>query len=143
MRKYLPALAVSASLVTCLSSCPLRGQSAPAQNAPAQGARSDTPQPGEISADLGSCSAVITVAGPDGKPVYAAKITARIQYGMLGVKKLDLEAYTGSDGQVKLNSLPNSLKKPVFIHIDKDGKADVEEFKPNENCHATYNVKLQ
>jgi len=139
MRTYFLALGVSLCLLS-FSPSPLSAQSAPAQTPAAQGG---TPQPGEISAELGSCSAVITVVGPDAKPIYAAKITARIQYGPLGIKKLDLEAYTGSDGQVKLNSLPNTLKKPVFIHIDKDGKADVEEFKPSENCHATYNVKLQ
>ena len=109
----------------------------------AQGAPGQTPQPGEISAELGSCSAVLTVIGVNSKPIYAAKVTARIQYGAFGIKKLDLEAYTGSDGVVKINSLPNSLKKPVYIHIKKDGMEDVEEFKPSEKCHATYNVQLR
>jgi hypothetical protein len=139
MHKNLVALSVSLCLLSGLSR-PLSAQSAPAAT---PGGASQTPLPGEISADLGSCSAVITVVGADSKPIYAAKITARIQYGLLGIKKLDLEAYTGSDGQVKLKSLPNSLKKPVFIHIDKGSMADVEEFKPDQNCHATYNVKLQ
>ena len=41
--------------------------------------------------DLGPCSAAITVTGADSKPVYAAKITARVQYGVMGIQKLDLE----------------------------------------------------
>src|SRR5271166_4264868 len=49
----------------------------------------------EISADLGACSALITVTGADSKPIYSAKVNTRIRYGPLGVKKLDLEAFTG------------------------------------------------
>jgi Ethanolamine utilization protein EutJ (predicted chaperonin) len=56
-------------------------QSAPSATAPA-----------EISADLGSCSALIAVTGVDAKPVYGAKMTTRVRYGLMGVKKLDLEA---------------------------------------------------
>ena len=99
--------------------------------------------PAEISADLGSCSALIIVTGADSKPVYAAKINTRIQYGMLGVKKLDLEAFTGSDGQVRITKLPEALKKPMFIHISKGDKEEMVEFKPSVRCHATFNVQLQ
>lgn len=97
----------------------------------------------EISADLGSCSALITVTGADSKPVYGAKISARVQYGVLGVKKLDLEAFTGVDGQVRLNKLPDSLKKPVFIHVSKGDNEQLVEFNPNKRCHATFPVQLQ
>jgi hypothetical protein len=99
--------------------------------------------PSEISADLGPCSALITVTGADSKPIYAAKITARVQYGMMGVKKLDLEAFTGSDGKVKITRLPESLKKPMVIHVDKDDKGDQVEFKPAQHCHATFDVQLR
>jgi len=98
--------------------------------------------PGEISADLGPCSALIAVSGPGSKPIYGAKVTTRIQYGVFGVKKLDLEAFSGVDGRIKITNLPESLKKPMYIHITKDGKQEVEEFKPDLNCHATFNVQL-
>lgn len=105
-----------------------------------------TPQtgtaPAQISADLGPCSALITVTGTDGKPVYGAKIATRVQYGMFGVKKLDLEAFTGPDGKLKIAKLPESLKKPMIIHVSKDDKGDQVEFKPAERCHATFDVKL-
>lgn len=97
----------------------------------------------EISADLGACSAQINVTGVDGKPLYGAKVTGRVQYGMLGVKRLDLEAFTGADGKVKIARLPETLKKPMFIHVSKDDKEDMVEFKPAERCHATFDVKLQ
>lgn len=98
---------------------------------------------GEISADLGPCSAVITVTGADSRPIYAARITARVQYGAMGIRKLDLEAYTGSDGKLKITRLPESLKKPMVIHVSKDDKADQVEFKPAQSCHATFAIQLR
>jgi hypothetical protein len=97
----------------------------------------------EISADLGPCSALITVTGADSKPFYGAKMNTRIQYGLLGVKKLDLEAFTGSDGQVKITRLPAALKKPMYIHISKGEMEEIVEFKPDVRCHATFNVQLR
>jgi hypothetical protein len=97
----------------------------------------------EISAGLGSCSALLTVTGTDNKPVYAAKITARVRYGAFGVKKLDLEAFTGPDGRVKITHLPEVLKKTMTIHIIKGDLEDEVDFDPIEKCHATFNVQLQ
>ena len=99
--------------------------------------------PAEISADLGTCSALMTVTGSDSKPIYGAKVTTRIQYGFLGVKKLDLEAYTGADGKLGITNLPEVLKKPMYIYISKDDKQGVEEFNPNVRCHATFDVQLK
>jgi len=99
--------------------------------------------PAEISADLGTCSALITVTGIDLKPIYGAKITTRVRYGLLGVKKLDLEAYTGVDGQLKITNLPEALKKPMYIYINKEDKQEIVEFKPDVHCRATFNVQLR
>jgi hypothetical protein len=128
------SIGLSVLVASCLLLC--FGFSARAQNS-AQAA-----SPAEISADLGNCSAVITVTGSDSKPIYAAKITTRVQYGLLGVKKLDLEAFTGSDGKVKISKLPGALKKPMYIHISKDDKEDTVEFKPSLRCHAIFDVQL-
>jgi hypothetical protein len=99
--------------------------------------------PSEISADLGTCSALITVTGIDSKPIYGAKMNTRIQYGLLGVKRLDLEAFTDADGQVKITNLPEALKKPMYIHITKGEKEEIVQFKPNVRCRATFNVQLR
>jgi hypothetical protein len=96
----------------------------------------------EISADLGNCSAVITVTGSDSKPVYAAKVATRVHYGLMGVKKLDLEAFTGPDGKVTIAKLPRELKKPMYIHISNGDKEETVEFKPNLRCHAVFDVQL-
>jgi hypothetical protein len=126
---------VTIPLVMCLMlAC---SQSNLAQSTPAPAA------PSEISADLGPCSALIIVTDSDSKPIYAAKIKTRIQYGPFGVKKLDLEAYSGADGRITITNLPETLKKPMYIHIAKDDKQDIEEFKPEVQCHATFKVQLR
>jgi hypothetical protein len=99
--------------------------------------------PTEISAALGSCSALITVTGADSKPIYNAKVTTRIRYGFMGTKKLDLETYTSVGGQVKITGLPEIPKKPVYIYISKDEMVETTEFKPDVHCKATLDVQLK
>jgi hypothetical protein len=103
---------------------------------------SEPPPPNEISADLGYCSAAFTVTGIDSKPVYGAKIATRVQYGLMGVKRLDLEAYTGPDGHVKITHLPLVLKKPMYIHITKGDKEQIVEFHPDRACESHFDVIL-
>lgn len=99
--------------------------------------------PTEISAELGTCSALINVTGADSKPVYNAKVTTRIRYGFMGAKKLDLETYTSASGQAKIVKLPEVPKKPVYIYISKDDKMEIVEFMPDVHCRATFDVKLK
>lgn len=102
-----------------------------------------TPSPTVISADLGDCSALITVTGADAKPIFNAKVTARIRYGMLGAKKLDLESYTSAAGQVKFVKLPEVPKKPIYFYVSKDDKLEIVEFAPDVHCQATFDVVLK
>jgi hypothetical protein len=99
--------------------------------------------PTEISADLGGCSALITVSDTDGKPVSNAKVSTRIHYGTLGLKKLDLEVYTSAAGQVKIERLPEVPKKPVYFYISKDEKLEIVDYTPDVHCRGTYDVKLK
>jgi hypothetical protein len=136
MQKSIVAVVIAMAVSMCCA--------APASTAPIENAQSATPAvPAEISADLGSCSATINVTGADSKPVYAAKVTTRIRYGALSVKRLDLEAFTGTDGQVKITHLPEVLKKPMYIHVTKNDKDELVEFKPSERCEATFDVQLR
>ena len=107
------------------------------QNAPAAVA------PTEISAELGTCSALFNVTGADSKPVYNAKISARVHYGVMGLKKLDLETFTSADGQAKFVKLPEVPKKPVYFYISKDDKLETVEFMPDVHCNATFDVRLK
>lgn len=113
-----------------------------AQPGSAQSSTAAVP-PTEISADLGTCSALINVTGADSKPVYNAKVTTRIRYGFMGTKKLDLETYTSASGQAKIVKLPEVPKKPVYIYISKDDKMEIVEFVPDVHCRATFDVTLK
>jgi len=99
--------------------------------------------PTEISAELGTCSALINVTGADSKPVYNAKVSTRVHYGLMGIKKLDLETYTSADGQAKIVKLPEAPRKPIYIYVSKDDKLETVEFKPDVHCRATYDVQLK
>jgi hypothetical protein len=113
-----------------------------AQAGSAQSSAAGVP-PTEISADLGTCSVLVNVTGADSKPVYNAKVTTRIRYGVMGVKKLDLETYTSANGQAKIVKLPEVPRKPLFIYITKGEAVESVEFKPDVRCNATFDVKLK
>jgi hypothetical protein len=52
-----------------------------------------------IDGGAGPCSIELTVRGMDGKPVYAPTVKVHIKYGFGGIRRLDLEAGTNSDGK--------------------------------------------
>jgi hypothetical protein len=99
--------------------------------------------PTAISAEQGSCSALLTVTDAANKPLYNAKISTRIRSGLLGARKLDLEAYTSAAGQVKVTGLPAYPKKTIYFYVSSGDKLEIVEFKPDVACHATYDVKLK
>ena len=65
--------------------------------------RAQAPAPNDkvpvIEGGAGPCSLELTVRGADGKPVYAATVKVHIKYGFGGIRRLDLEAGTNSDGE--------------------------------------------
>lgn len=95
-----------------------------------------------ISARLGACAAEFTVNDSDGQPVYAAIIHVRIRYGFLGIKRMDLEVGTNSDGKARVEGLPNTVKPLTYDIRKADKKASVEQDHLS-NCHATYEVSLK
>ncbi|MDR3764868.1 MAG: hypothetical protein P4M01_12315 [Acidobacteriota bacterium] len=99
--------------------------------------------PTQISADQGGCSALVTVTGKDGKPIFSAKVSTRVRYGFMGTKKLDLEAFTSAAGQVKIVGLPEVPKKPIFIYVSKDDMMETLEFRPDVRCRASFDVTLK
>ncbi len=53
-----------------------------------------------------------------GKPIYAAIVHVRIRYGFMGVKRMDLEVGTNSDGQARVEGLP-AKGKPLTYDISQ------------------------
>src|SRR5947209_4747985 len=62
-----------------------------------------------MDGEAGPCSLELTVTGPDGKPVYAVKVKVHMAYGFGGIRRLDLEGGTNSDGKLKFTGLPSRV----------------------------------
>jgi hypothetical protein len=62
-------------------------------------AQSPTENVPVIQGGAGPCSIELTVRGSDGKPVYSATVKVHVKYGFGGMRRLDLEAGTNSDGK--------------------------------------------
>ena len=107
-------------------------------------------QPGEpskpelalIDARLGPCAADFTVKDVNGAPLYAATVHVRIRYGFLGLKRMDLEVGTNSDGKARVTGLPGKAK-PLTYDVSKADKKVTLEQNLSTNCQATYAISLK
>src|SRR5512145_2182090 len=95
------------------------------------------PQLAVISARLGDCSADFTVRDGDGKPIYAALVHVRIRYGFMGVKRMDLEVGTNSEGQARVEGLPAKVKPLTYDISHADRKTTVMQ-DLSTSCRAKY-----
>jgi hypothetical protein len=90
----------------------------------------------------GPCSLVLTVS-QDGKPAVAAHVKVHIAYGFGGVRKLDLDAYTGNDGKLKFTGLPARVKRPPLeFHASKDKLVGTATYDPESECHEKLDIVL-
>jgi hypothetical protein len=97
-----------------------------------------------IQGGAGSCSIELTVRGADGKPVYAATVNVHIKYGFGGMRRLDLEAGTNSDGKVKFAGLPARVQRPPLeFHAAKDEFSGIVAFDPSTECQAKHDITLE
>jgi hypothetical protein len=92
----------------------------------------------------GPCSLELVVSGPEATPVYAATVKAHISYGFGGIRRLDLEAGTNSDGKVKFTGLPARVHQPPLeFHASKDGLEGVTVYDPSMECQAKHDIRLE
>lgn len=92
----------------------------------------------------GSCSLELTVTGPDGKPEYAAIVKVHIAYGFGGIRRLDLEAGTNSEGELKFTGLPGRVHRPPLeFHASKDDLEGVASYDPSSECEAKHDIALR
>ena len=110
--------------------------------------RAQAPAPNDkvpvIEGGAGPCSLELTVRGADGKPVYAATVKVHIKYGFGGMRRLDLEAGTNSDGKVKFAGLPDRVQRPPLeFHASKDELQGVAAFDPSTECQAKHDIMLE
>jgi hypothetical protein len=95
-----------------------------------------------LKAGLGPCAADFTVKDMDGKPLYLAMIHVRVRYGVMSVKRMDLEVGTNSEGQARIEGLP-SKAKPLLYEIRLDTKRSTAEQDVASRCQATFDVTLK
>ena len=97
-----------------------------------------------IQGGAGPCSLELTVRGADDKPVYAATVRVHIKYGFGGMRRLDLEAGTNSDGKVKFAGLPARVQRPPLeFHASKEMFEGVASFDPSTECQAKREIALE
>jgi hypothetical protein len=91
----------------------------------------------------GPCSLELTVVDSDGKAVYAATVKVHIAYGFGGIRRLDLEAGTNSNGKVKFTGLPARVhRSPLEFHASKDQREGLATYDPAAECEAQHQITL-
>jgi hypothetical protein len=90
--------------VSVLLACVLMASPAPGQ----------TPVP-IVDGEAGPCSVELIALDSNGKPVYGAIITVHIEFGFLGLKELDLQVTTNSDGIARFVGLPDETGRILFL----------------------------
>lgn len=110
--------------------------------------RAQAPAPQEtvpvIQGGVGSCSIELTVRGADGKPVYASTVKVHVKYGFGGMRRLDLEAGTNSDGKVKFGGLPAKVQRPPLeFRASKDDFTGIAVFDPSIECEVKREIVLE
>jgi len=132
------ALAISAALA----------QTPTSQPATAPAAQASAPQPGTppeipaLDAHLGACSADFTIKDADGKPLYLALVHVKVRYGALGVKRMDLEVGTNSEGKARIKGLPDKAK-PMTYDITKEDKKTTVDQDVEKTCNAKLEATLK
>lgn len=95
-----------------------------------------------LNANLGDCSTDFVVRANDGQPIYNAIIHVRVRYGVLSLKRSDLEIGTNSDGRARIEGLPNKAK-PLAYDVRKDNRRAPVEQNVSDNCRAMFDVTLE
>jgi hypothetical protein len=91
----------------------------------------------------GPCSVELTVTDAAGKPVYAAIVKVHMAYGFAGIRKLDLEAGTNSNGRVKFTGLPARVHNPPLeFHASKDQLVGLAAYNPETECQGKHDIMM-
>ena len=107
-----------------------------------QAAEQPKPELPALKAGLGPCAADFAVKDADGKPVSQATIHARIRYGALSVKRMDVEVSTNEEGKARIEGLPTKAK-PIVYDIEKTGVKATAEQNLATGCLASLQVTLK
>jgi len=104
--------------------------------------RAETPEVPIVDGHLGRCSATFTVKGRDQKPLYNAKISVTVRYGPLGLRRMELQVGTNSDGKARVAGLPDGGKKQLRFEIYRGELFKIVSVDPSVECDATIEVNF-
>jgi hypothetical protein len=96
-----------------------------------------------LQVDAGPCMAEFVVRDASGKGVYDAKITMHVEYGFLGMRKLDLNVGTNYEGKATIEGLPQKARKPTEFKIAQGSREKTVPFDPVLHCYAQHQVVLE
>jgi hypothetical protein len=95
-----------------------------------------------IDGAIGPCSANFTVNDASGAPVYAAKISVHISYGLMNLHKLDLEVGANAAGKARFTGLPDKPRQGLFFRAS-EGDREASAFDdPSKTCKAEFTLAL-
>jgi hypothetical protein len=87
-----------------------------------------------VDAGIGRCSVEFTVTDTKSQPVYDAKIRVHIAYGFMGMRKLDLEVGTNSDGKAQFTGLPEKPRQPLSFGASQGNREGFATYNPSKKC---------
>jgi len=107
-------------------------------------AKSAQPQPvPAVDGELGACSVEFTTIDGNGNPIAGATVRLHLAYGFAGVRRLDLEVTTNTEGKARFTGLPDNLKKGLFFRGSKDDMEGTAFYEPKKNCKAQHTMVLE
>jgi hypothetical protein len=95
-----------------------------------------------VDGELGPCSVEFTVTDGNGNPIGDASVRLHLAYGFMGVRRLDLEAATNSEGKARFTGLPEKIKKGLFFRASKDDREGAAYYDPAKNCNGRHTIVL-
>lgn len=101
------------------------------------------PQPvPAVDGGLGACSVEFTTMDGHGNVIGGATLRLHLAYGFAGVRRLDLEVTTNTDGKARFTGLPDNLKKGLFFRGFKDDREGTAFYEPKKNCKGQHTMVL-
>jgi len=92
-----------------------------------------------LDGGAGPCSLELTVTTVDNTPIYDAAVKVHIAYGFAGIRRLDLQAGTNTDGKVKFIGLPSRVHQPPLeFQASKDQLVGLATYDPEAECQGNH-----
>jgi hypothetical protein len=75
--------------------------------------------------------------------VQDAKVRVRINYGFMGVRRLDLEVVTNADGKARFAGLPNNLKRALYFYAESGKLRGTAVNDAALKCNASHTLTMR